>query len=139
MSEASQQPGPRVSLLREGVARKGERNLHFAAYQSEEEVQVWYRGQLYRVPKQTGPRRAGAAARGAQEDTLRASMPGTILQVHVAPGDQVQAGQPVIVMESMKMELTLEAPRDGVVERLSCQKGQMIELGAELLRLEETK
>ena len=63
-------------------------------------------------------------------------MPGAVLEVLVAEGDEVEQNQTVVVMESMKMELLIAAPRDGVVRRVSVQAGQQVERGMRLLELE---
>jgi 3-methylcrotonyl-CoA carboxylase alpha subunit len=70
----------------------------------------------------------------AEEDTHPvAPMPGTIVAVSVRPGDRVEAGQALLVMEGMKMELTLAAPVAGVVERVHCEPGQSVEAEAVLV------
>jgi acetyl-CoA/propionyl-CoA carboxylase biotin carboxyl carrier protein len=53
-------------------------------------------------------------------------MPGTILAVHVSLGQAVTAGQPVLVVEAMKMEHTVTAPVDGVVSELTAKAGQQV-------------
>ena len=56
-------------------------------------------------------------------------MMGMILKTHVAVGERVRAGDVVATMESMKMELHINADNDGVVRSLSVQAGQMVERG----------
>jgi 3-methylcrotonyl-CoA carboxylase alpha subunit len=73
----------------------------------------------------------GASAGGR----LTAPMPGKVISVLVKAGDAVKAGQAVAVMEAMKMEHTLAAPRDGTVAELLYGAGDQIAEGAELLRL----
>jgi 3-methylcrotonyl-CoA carboxylase alpha subunit len=79
------------------------------------------------------------AARAAQGQAavggLKSPMPGKVLAYLVRAGDAVQAGQPLAVMEAMKMEHTLAAPRDGSVAELLFAVGDQIAEGAELLRL----
>ncbi|WP_374763693.1 ATP-binding protein [Yunchengibacter salinarum] len=65
--------------------------------------------------------------------SVTAPMPGKVLSVHVANGDRVSAGDPLLVMEAMKMEQTLKAPRDGVVDGLSVAPGDQVADGADLL------
>jgi len=102
--------------------------------------QIWLAGQIFEVElAPSGPRRAGAAAAGSsQEHALKANMPGTILSLAVTVGQSVSAGQTLVVMESMKMELNLESPRDGKVAAVHVQAGQLVELGAVLLELEKS-
>jgi acetyl-CoA/propionyl-CoA carboxylase biotin carboxyl carrier protein len=59
---------------------------------------------------------------------VRSPMPGTVLVVKVAVGEQVAAGAPLLVVEAMKMEHTLVAPVDGVVSELLVQAGQQVAL-----------
>ncbi len=71
-----------------------------------------------------------AALRGARagsaDGTVRSPMPGTVLAVHVSLGQAVTAGQPVLVVEAMKMEHTVTAPVDGVIAELAAKAGQQV-------------
>jgi acetyl-CoA/propionyl-CoA carboxylase, biotin carboxylase, biotin carboxyl carrier protein len=69
--------------------------------------------------------RAGAAALAG---SLEAPMPGTVLLVHVANGDEVAAGDVLLVLESMKMELSITAPAAGIVEGLEVRPGDRVAL-----------
>jgi biotin carboxyl carrier protein len=71
-----------------------------------------------------------APARSA--GSLTAPMPGTVVTVDVAIGDRVEAGQPVLALEAMKMQHTISAPRDGVVRQLPVRPGQQVEVGTVL-------
>ena len=66
---------------------------------------------------------------------LSAPMPGKILSFLVQAGDSVQKGQPLAVMEAMKMEHTIAAPADGVVQELMYAPGDQVSEGAELLKI----
>lgn len=68
---------------------------------------------------------------------LQASMPGRIVQILVAVGDHVDAGQPLLVMEAMKMEQTLRAPFKGRVEAVHFNVGDAVREGAELVSLQD--
>jgi len=70
-------------------------------------------------------------------DLVIAPMPGQVKLVNVAPDDAVTAGDALVVMEAMKMEHTLAAPRDGSVEEILASVGDQVEDGAILLRLKE--
>ena len=74
------------------------------------------------------------AARGGGR--LTAPMPGKIIALHVQPGDMVQAGASLLVLEAMKMEHTLCAPSAGQVSELLHAVGDQVREGAELLRIE---
>jgi 3-methylcrotonyl-CoA carboxylase alpha subunit len=77
----------------------------------------------------------GAAESGS--DRVRAPMPGRIVAVHVAAGADVAAQQPLLVMEAMKMELTLRAPQAGRVAELRAVVGEFVDADTLLVRLEE--
>lgn len=62
-----------------------------------------------------------------------ATMPGRIVRVLVAPGDRVTASQPVVVVEAMKMENEMRAPKDGLVREVSVKEGAAIEAGTVLV------
>jgi acetyl-CoA/propionyl-CoA carboxylase, biotin carboxylase, biotin carboxyl carrier protein len=69
--------------------------------------------------------------------SLEAPMPGTVLLVHVADGDEVSEGDLLVVLESMKMELSITAPHAGVVAGLNLKPGDRVSLGQPLLRVIE--
>jgi 3-methylcrotonyl-CoA carboxylase alpha subunit len=79
-----------------------------------------------------------AHAEGAQDEKggLTAPMPGKVVSFAVKVGDKVKAGQSLAVMEAMKMEHTIVAPKDGEVKELLYAPGDQIAEGAELLKLE---
>jgi len=66
-------------------------------------------------------------------------MPGKIIAVNAKAGDSVKAGEPLIIMEAMKMEMTLEAPRDGVVAEVSTEVDALVADGEMLLALEDAE
>jgi 3-methylcrotonyl-CoA carboxylase alpha subunit len=76
------------------------------------------------------------AGEAAQEGgRLTAPMPGKVVSFAVKVGDKVKAGQPLAVMEAMKMEHTISAPKDGTVAELLYAPGDQVVDGAELLKL----
>jgi len=76
------------------------------------------------------------AGEAAQEGgRLTAPMPGKVVSFAVKAGDKVKAGQPLAVMEAMKMEHTISAPKDGTVAELLYAPGDQVTEGAELLKL----
>ncbi|WP_416877343.1 acetyl/propionyl/methylcrotonyl-CoA carboxylase subunit alpha [Litorimonas sp.] len=80
---------------------------------------------------------AAGAADAVGGNALTASMPGKIIAVNAKSGDAVSAGDPLIVMEAMKMEMTLEAPRDGTVDEVKFSVGDLVSDGEVLLTLED--
>ncbi|WP_303629948.1 ATP-binding protein [Actinomadura madurae] len=79
----------------------------------------------------------GTAAGAAGDGVLRSPMPGTVLAVKAAEGDHVDAGQPLVVVEAMKMEHTVTAPLAGVVAKLPVRAGAQVALDAVLAVIEE--
>jgi len=75
------------------------------------------------------------AGEGAAKGRLTAPMPGKVVAFLANVGDAVKAGQPLAVMEAMKMEHTIAAPRDGMVAELMYAVGDQVAEGGELLRL----
>lgn len=67
---------------------------------------------------------------------LGAPMPATVRAVLVSVGDQVTEGQTLVVLEAMKMELPLRAPRMGRVAQVRCAPGELVQPGAPLVELE---
>ena len=123
----------------EGICRDESGRTHpFAWAWVGQELHLWLDGSPFvfqRTGPSTGPaRRRGGASSDASSDIL-APMPGAVLEVLVAEGDRVERNQTLAVMESMKMELLITAPRDGLVRRVSVQPGQQVERGMRLLEL----
>jgi urea carboxylase len=82
---------------------------------------------------------AGAAeeesALAPGHEGVDAPVPGNVWQVRVSVGDRVHAGQVVVVLESMKMEMEVTAPCDGIVTEIVCQQGRSVQGGQRLLVL----
>ncbi len=79
---------------------------------------------------------ARTAARVASAGAVTAIMPGKIIRLLVSKGDEVQEGQVVCILEAMKMENELKAPKSGRIKSLSVQPGQNVEKGAVLAEIE---
>lgn len=119
----------------EGLCRiESGRTLPFAWAWVGPELHLWIDGDLH-IFQRAEPRRRGRAAAAEGSADILAPMPGAILEVLVAEGDRVERNQTVVLMESMKMELVISAPRDGVVRRVSVQPGEQVERGMRLLEL----
>jgi acetyl/propionyl-CoA carboxylase alpha subunit len=80
---------------------------------------------------------AGGADRAPVSPVLKAPMPGLVLRVHVAPGEQVVAGAGLVVLEAMKMENELKAPAGGVIKRVRVAAGEAVEKGQVLIEFED--
>lgn len=91
-------------------------------------------GQVYRVEVSTEGR-ARKKTKGGGADALMAPMPATVVKLLVEPGATVAEGDTLIVLEAMKMELAIRAPRSGVVGVIHCAAGQLVQPGVALLEL----
>ena len=77
-------------------------------------------------------------ARGAGDDRVVAPIPARVTHVLVRAGDSVTKGAALVVLEAMKMEITLTAPRDGTIDVIRYVVGDMVEEGTELIHFAET-
>jgi biotin carboxyl carrier protein len=92
------------------------------------------------VPLKVVSARAKVAGRAAPPPKVGASsvlspMPGKVVKVLVAVGDEVKSGQGVVVVEAMKMENELKAPKDGKIKAVAAKEGQAVEAGQSLVTL----
>jgi biotin carboxyl carrier protein len=105
-----------------------------------EETRVVVGGITYELSVQgleeerAGPRASAQAV--ASAGAVTAIMPGKIIRVLVAEGDQVAEGDVVCILEAMKMENELKAPKDGTVKALHIQSGQDVVMGAVLAEID---
>jgi pyruvate carboxylase subunit B len=77
----------------------------------------------------------GSAENESGEGEIRAPMPGMILRVEVAPGDTIEVGQPLLVIEAMKMENEIRSKVSGVVKEIHAQPKQAVEKDDLLIKL----
>ena len=67
----------------------------------------------------------------AREDTdgcdIKATLPSNVFKILIKEGDAVKAGQTIIVLEAMKMEINIEAPRDGVIDKILIAQGDTVD------------
>jgi biotin carboxyl carrier protein len=75
-------------------------------------------------------------AQGAGPSTVKSPMPGRVVKILVRAGERLASAQPVVVVEAMKMENELRAPRAGTVQEIRCAEGTAVEAGQDLVVLE---
>jgi acetyl/propionyl-CoA carboxylase alpha subunit len=86
---------------------------------------------VFEIERETARRRRRSMSHGS----LSAPMPATVRQIAVAPGDRVEAGDVLVVLEAMKMELPVRADAAGVVTVVNCREGEMVPPGQPLVEI----
>ena len=115
------------------VFRQGDRRETFHCVRDGDTVHLFWRGRAYRLEEETERSRASHRYVGGG---LEAPMPGKVIAVKVAPGDTVMKGDELLVVEAMKMENAVRAPREGRVKSVSARVGDMVSPGVVLVELE---
>jgi acetyl/propionyl-CoA carboxylase alpha subunit len=96
------------------------------------EVSFAYDGEIW-IAEVAGK---GLRTRARHRDhSMSAPMPGVVLKILVAVGDEVTKGTPLLILEAMKMEHQLTAPRDGTVASINCKEGELVQPGLDLVTL----
>jgi len=88
------------------------------------------------APQSGGNSGGGASSGGAGGNTIPAPIAGNVLEVKVSPGDQVESGQVVMILEAMKMENEITAESSGTVKEVKADKGATVNSGDTLIVLE---
>lgn len=94
---------------------------------------IWLNGRIHQYERVL-PRGAGAAS---QDVSLAATIPAVVADILVNVGDQVQDGDKLILLESMKMVIPIQAPYSGTVTAINCEKGESVQAGTPLIDLDE--
>lgn len=101
-----------------------------------DDVFVHLGGVAYQLRYEHPLDRLALQSQGGADDGVRAPMPGSVVAAHVHEGDTVVRGQALLVIESMKMETTIAAPRDGIVQAVQFSVGQTFDRDALLISLQ---
>ncbi|KGF70414.1 3-methylcrotonyl-CoA carboxylase [Hoeflea sp. BAL378] len=125
--EAVRASGADWSFRADGITRR------CRLAQSEPSVAVFHEGLTHLFGKPRGKRTDDKAAGG---DQVVSAMPGVVKQVLAAQGQSVKSGDALVIMEAMKMEMTLAAPRDGVVAEVMVVVGAQVSDGVSLVTLQ---
>lgn len=121
--------GPGDYLLRRGATQR-----RCIVARSGEDRWVWIDGHVHHL--QVASARVGTETHHSPDELL-APMPGQVLKVMVSAGEAVRRNQPLLVLEAMKMQYEIVAPRDGVVERVCASEGAQVSGGATLVAMAE--
>lgn len=114
------------------LLRQDGRHEVFHCVRDGDDVHLFWRGTAYRL-REAGE---GGPASHRQVGGLEAPMPGKVIKVNVAPGQRVGRGQEILVIEAMKMENAIRAPRDGRVKSVAAKVGDMVSPGVVLVEIE---
>jgi biotin carboxyl carrier protein len=93
---------------------------------------IWYRGYAHFIPVDADE---GTARVSRDDAALTAPMPATVRSISVGPGQRVAAGDVLVVLEAMKMELVIKAPADGQVRAVRCTVGELVQPGIPLVEM----
>ncbi|WP_091612858.1 acetyl/propionyl/methylcrotonyl-CoA carboxylase subunit alpha [Amycolatopsis saalfeldensis] len=131
----------RVSARRDGDLLEVRQTQGFLRYRhaSGPERTVWLAGAGRSFAFADQEVRLSARGEAAGAGPVTSPMPGTVLVVKVAAGEEVSAGTPLLIVEAMKMEHTVTAPIDGVVSELSVRAGQQVALDETLAVISPTE
>jgi len=122
-------------LTSQGLCRDERGRTHpFAWAWVGPQLHLWLDGDLFIFQREDDRRRNRTSGVELPNDVL-APLPGAVLEVLVTDGEKVERNQTVLVMESMKMELAITAPRSAIVRRVSVRPGQQVDRGMRLLEL----
>jgi len=111
---------------------------NITAYVSSDGAKRWVtvNGQTFVLTKSSGTKRGGG--KHEHSGKLSAPMPGQIRAVNVKESEAVTKGQTLVVLEAMKMEIRIQAPRDGIVSSVSVEVGQTVEREQSLVEIKES-
>jgi biotin carboxyl carrier protein len=129
--------GPALySIVTEGLSHE------LVIEKRDDKIEVLMRGKLYTGEvlderAQLMAERSGGLRTDTGETSIKAPMPGLVVSVPVEAGQTIQAGQTVVILESMKMQNELKSPRDGVVHQIHVQAGQSVEQNKVLITVGE--
>jgi biotin carboxyl carrier protein len=115
------------------LVKDGDRQVRVAVASGAGVTWVFVDGNVWKVEDTTSTARTAPRRR---ETAVTAPMPATVVTIHTAPGQPVGEGDTVIVLEAMKMEMPIRAPRSGVVTAVHCRKGELVQPGVNLIEIE---
>jgi biotin carboxyl carrier protein len=98
-------------------------------------VYVWISGESYVFAPVSPTNARSSRTDQSASDEIICPVPGVVIAIQVAVGDMVEAGQELVVVESMKTEQIIKSPRDGTIDRVSVQEGDRVDRGMRLVVL----
>ena len=96
---------------------------------------IWaqWNGRLYQIAASKKTQRSG----NEEEQELSAPFSCKVLKIQAKPGASLKKGDPVIVVEAMKMEYSYQSPKDGVVDKILVKEGEILSAGAKFISWKE--
>ena len=121
------------SYLVEWVQEDGTRkHIHVAGHKDGDARQLWINGRTINAERVRARGNSAASA----DASLAATIPAVVSQILVTIGDEVEAGDKLILLESMKMVIPIQAPYAGTVSAIHCTAGESVQAGIQLINLE---
>ena len=114
------------------LVKAGDRRVRVAVAEDSQATWVFVDGNVWRVDRQ--PSTTSRMSR--REASVMAPMPATVVRLNTSAGQPVTEGDTLIVLEAMKMELPIRAPRSGVVKAVHCMQGELVQPGINLIEIE---
>ncbi len=117
----------------------GGREIKCVVSETEDSKYIFFNGEVFQVSPiaLTGRKFDGKIGTADKDSDFKSPISGKVVKVEVEEGDEVSAGDVMMVIEAMKMEYLIKAPRGGVVEKVNFSPGDQIEIGEETLVMSE--
>ena len=137
MGDGVSDPSATITPLGAGrflLSRDGRQRIAYAT-QAAGATWIFLDGEVSVIGTASSSRARDTAA--GEQASLAAPMPATVVAIAVQPGQKVAAGDVLIRLEAMKMELPVRSPRDATVVAVKCREGELVQPGVPLLELDE--
>lgn len=121
-------------LLERTLADGSRQQWRLVGHKDGSQRMLWANGRIHQYERVL-PRGGGATS---QDTSLAATIPAVVADILVSKGDAVAAGDKLILLESMKMIIPIQAPYDGTVTAINCAKGESVQAGTPLIELDES-
>lgn len=97
---------------------------------------VCVNGRFFKVERKSALRILEGKVEKTKKQDIRTSMPGRVVKVFVEEGSKVKEGQPILVLEAMKMQNEIKSPQSGIITKINTKAGDSVETGSLLFSVE---